>query len=59
MAAKTEDINGALLASLKDDMKALHGGMTTLANTVTGLEQKLMTNLRKIIQEETKKFGDA
>lgn len=48
----------ALLSSIADDLKALKGNVGTLQATVNGLENKLVANLRGLIREETKKFGN-
>ena len=46
----------ALLSSIADDMKALKDNVDSLQSTVNGLENKLVTNLRNLIREETKKI---
>ena len=48
----------ALLSSIADDMKALKGNVDSLQSTVNGLENKLVTNLRNLIRDETKKFDN-
>ena len=39
-------------------MKALRGYVDSLQSTINGLENKLVTNLRNLIREETKKFDN-
>ena len=48
----------ALLSSIADDMKALKGNIDSLQSTVNGLENKLVTHLRNLIREETRKFDN-
>ena len=48
----------ALLSSIAEDMTALKGSFESLNTTVNGLEDKIMSQIRGTIREETRKFSD-
>ena len=48
----------ALLSSIAEDMKALKGSFESLNTTVNGLEDKIMSQIRGTIREETRKYSD-
>ena len=54
-AAGGED---SLLKTIARDLKAMHGSLTTLTETVNGLETKIVTHIRGIIRQETNKFNE-
>ena len=48
----------ALLSSIAEDMKAPKDSFESLNTTVNGLEDKIMSQIRGTIREETRKFSD-
>ena len=50
--------DGDLLSTIVADLKAMNGSLETLTQTVNGLEAKIVTNIRTIIKQETRKFND-
>ena len=53
----TEEQN-SILSSISQDMKGLKDSVDSLKSTVNGLEDKIMSNIRGVIREETRKFDN-